>query len=215
MKKIISVSLALALCLMLFSACGKNTDTPSAEKPLISPRPNTIDLENITDGTIHISLEKKAVSVDDSGYKQMTMTVYASDLYNVEDISKMKVGDTIVRLGKKVEVKELERLDSGLIHINGGEENGGFDLFTNASNVYFEIGMNDARAYYELGTATLPFDEYFTYQDASDPAGEIKIYNAEDLLKDDAVFKSDFNPNNTTAIIQNGKIVEMTKSYTP
>ena len=54
------------------------------------------------------------------------------------DISNLKVGDTVVTHSGEVKVTSLERSQSGIIYVNGGLENGGFDLVTDDSGVFFE-----------------------------------------------------------------------------
>jgi hypothetical protein len=112
-----------------------------------------------------------------------------------------------------VEIKEIKRLDTGLIHINGGDEKGGFDLYTNENTVYYECGLSDIKAYYELGEVTLPLHENFVYSDESDLDAEPILYTAEDLLTEKNQYM--FTPHNTKVIIQNGYIVKMIKSYMP
>jgi hypothetical protein len=129
-----------------------------------------------------VSFEKGDVYVDDSGEAVIDMTVYTYDLYDMVDIATLNENDVIVRLGEEVTVTELERLDSGLVRINGGEENGGFELISNDNTVFFEIGMSDMKAYYELGKVTLPVSTEFVYTDASDLEAEAKEYYAGDFL---------------------------------
>jgi hypothetical protein len=145
----------------------------------------------------------------------MDVTVYSYDLYDMVDIASLSENDVIVRKNEEVKVTQLERLDSGLVRINGGEENGGFDLFSNDNTVYYEIGMNDLKAYYELGKATLPVSDEFRYIDESDLDAEAKTYYPGDFLTDIADIEYNFSPNNTSIVIENGIIVKMIKVYMP
>ena len=207
MKKL----LAMMLILCLITLCGCQSQT--AEENVISPLPVTLDINNLTDCTVAVSLEKGDIFVDENGNLQMNINVYTYDLYDMVDIAGLKVGDTFMRLGEKVEIKEIKRLDTGLIHINGGEEKGGFDLYTNENTVYYECGLSDIKAYYELGEVTLPLHENFVYSDESDLDAEPILYTAEDLLTEKNQYM--FTPHNTKVIIQNGYIVKMIKSYMP
>lgn len=215
MKKILSVGLILVFCLVLFSGCGAKTDFNESKINIVHPLEETLDVNNLTDCTVAISLEKGNVYIDDAGKMQMKVKVFTYDLYDVVDIATLKAGDTIVRLGKNVEVAELDRLDTGLVRINGGEENGGFDLISNDSTVYYEIGMSDIKSYYELGEATLPVSAEFVYTDESDPDAAKKEYYPGNFLTEDAGIIYSFIPNNTSIVVESGEIIRMNKYYMP
>ena len=131
------------------------------------------------------------------------------------DIASLSENDVIIRKNEEVKATEIERLDSGLVRINGGEENGGFDLVSDESTVYFEVGANDAKAYYELGKATLPVSDEFEYIDESDLDAEAKIYYSGDFLAKDSGIDYNFSPNNTSIVIENGTVTKMSKVYMP
>jgi hypothetical protein len=130
------------------------------------------------------------------------------------DISKMKVGDTIVTHAGEVEVTALERSEGGTLNINGGLEAGGFDLVTDDSGIFFETGFNDVKNWYEVGEATIRVSADFLGHDNSDPEqGEILIYPGDFLVG--AVEDYNFTPYNTTIRVEGGQIVEMNRMYTP
>ena len=78
-----------------------------------------------------------------------------------------------------------------------------------------EYGMDDAKAYYELGTVTLPVSTEFTYTDESDLEAEATVYYPGDFLVEDAGIVYDFTPYNTSIVIEDGVVVARTKIYTP
>ena len=211
MKKTLSIILAVVLMLAVFAACT----TEKEEQNVIHPLPETLDINNLEDCTVSISLEKGNAYVDDSGVMVMKVKVYSYDLYDMVDISSLKENDTIARRNEEVKVTELQRLESGLVRINGGEENGGFDLISNGGTVYYETGMDDAKAYYELGEVTLPVSAEFEYLDQSELDAGIKTYYPGDFLGDDAEIEYDFSPYNTTILIENGIVTKMNKTYMP
>jgi hypothetical protein len=131
------------------------------------------------------------------------------------DIASLNENDVIVRKNEEVKVTELERLESGLVRINGGEEKGGFDLISNDNTVYYETGMSDIKAYYELGEVTLPVSDEFEYVDESDLDSQARTYYPGDFLSEDAGIEYNFTPNNTTIVIQNGIVIKMNKVYMP
>lgn len=217
MKKTLSLILVLILCIGVFAGCKNQAEPKNEEQTatVISPLAETLDINNLDNCTVPVSLEKGNAYVDDSGKMVMKVAVYTYDLYDMVDISSLKENDVIVRLGEEVKVTKLERLDSGLVRINGGEENGGFDLVSDGNTVYYESGMNDAKAYYELGEATIPVSVDFEYIDSSDlDAGE-KLYYPGDFLTDAAGIEYDFTPNNTSIVIENGFIIKMDKVFMP
>jgi hypothetical protein len=77
------------------------------------------------------------------------------------------------------------------------------------------MGMNDIKAYYELGKVTLPVSDEFEYIDQSDLDAEAKIYYPGDFLTADSDIDYKFSPNNTSIVIENGTIIKMNKVYMP
>jgi hypothetical protein len=130
------------------------------------------------------------------------------------DISSLKENDIIVRKNEQVTITQLEHLESGLVRINGGEENGGFDLISNDGTVYYETGMSDVKSYYILGKATLPVADEFEYVDESDLDLGAKQYFAEDFVNQTDI-DYHFVPHNTTIVIQNGAVTKLSKVYMP
>ena len=215
MKKTLSIILAMVLCIGVFTGCGAETTdaNSSATKDAIKPLPETLDINALDNCTVAVSLSKGDVKTSDSGKTVINATVYSYECYDMVDIAELSEDDVIIRKNEEVKVTKLERLDSGLVRINGGEENGGFDLISNDSTVYFEVGANDAKAYYELGKAELSVSDEFEYVDASNE--EAKTYHADDFLKEDSGIDYNFNPNNTSIVIENGTVIKMNKVYMP
>ena len=217
MKKVLSIILVLVLSIGLFAGCSKETTdaNSSATHAVIKPLSETLDINALDNCTVAVSLEKGDVKVSDSGKAVMDVTVYSYEVYDMVDVAELSEKDVIVRKNEEVKIKELERLESGIVRINGGEEKGGFDLASLDSTVYFEVGANDAKVYYELGKVTLSVSDKFEYVDESNLNAEAKIYYAEDFLKDDSGIDYNFTPNNTSIVIENGTIIKMNKVYIP
>ena len=180
----------------------------------ISPLPVTIDMNQLDNCTVAVSFEEGDAYVDDTGIMRLDATVYTYDLYDMVDISLLEEGDTIVIRNQEVQVTSLERNDLGLVSINGGEENGGYDLFTDDSGVYYETLFNDAKAYYPLGEATIRVSVDFKFYDNSDLEAGEKMYYPGDFLID-AGIRYDFRADNTTIVIEDGQIIAMNRVYTP
>ena len=215
MKKTLSIILTLILSVGLFAGCNSQTGKEENNAKVINPLPETLDVNALDNCTVAVSLEKGDVYVDDNGKMVMNLTVYSYELYDMVDIASLKENDVIVRKDEEVTITEVERTDSGLVRINGGEENGGFDLISNDSTVYYETGMNDIKAYNEIGMVTLPVSDEFEYIDESVLDSEAKTYYPGDFLTDDAEIEYNFTPNNTSIVIENGTIIKMNKVYMP
>ena len=227
MKKILSLILVSVICIFIFAACTaqtqntvsdadlENTENTEINAKTVYPLPEVLDINNLDNCTVAVSFDEGGVYVDDSGKTVLNMTVYTYDLYDMVDIATLNENDIIVRLGEEVTITDIERLDTGLININGGEENGGFSIISDNSTVYYEAGMSDMKAYYELGTVTLPISDEFTYTDESDLDAEPVEYFAGDFLAENAAVEYNFNPHNTSVVIENGVVIAMKKIYTP
>ena len=215
MKKTLSIILTLILSVGLFAGCNSQTGKEENNAKVINPLPETLNVNALDNCTVAVSLEKGDAYVDDNGKMVMNLTVYSYELYDMVDIASLKENDVIVRRNEEVTITELERTDSGLVRINGGEENGGFDLVSNDNTVYYETGMNDIKAYYELGKVILPVSVDFEYIDDSNPDDKAKKYFPGDFLTDDAGIEYNFAPSNTSIVIENGHIIRMNKVYMP
>ena len=207
MKKILFF---LMMVCLLFTGCGNAQEEPAA---IVSPLPDTT-MENLTDAILSVSLEEGDAYVDDTGKMQMDVKIYTYDKYDMVDISELEEGDTIVTYSGEVVVNSIERNDSGLVYINGGLEEGGFDLFTDESGIFYETGFDDAKNWYEVGEATIRVSTDFKGYDNADPElGEIVLYPGDFLTGE--VTNYNFTPFNTTIRVEDGQIVEMNRRYTP
>ena len=207
MKKISVIFTALFL---LLAGCA-SAQTDPAQK--ISPLPDAT-MENLTDAILSVSLAEGDAYVDETGKMQMDLKIYSYDCYDMVDISNLKVGDTLVRHSDEVQVTSIEQNDAGTIYINGGLDNGGFDLVTDECGIFYEMGYNDHKNWYQVGEATIRVSVDFEGLDRADPElGEVMIYPGDFLIG--AVPNYDFTPYNTTVRVADGQIVEMTRRYIP
>ena len=180
----------------------------------ISPLPATVDINNLDNCTVPVSFEQGDAYVDDTGAMQLDVTVYGYDLYDMVDVSSLKIGDIIVIRGQEVVVDSLEQNERGIL-INGGLDQNGYEFTTDGSTVWFECGYDDAKSYNELGKATIRVSEDMIFSDSSDlDKGEV-VYYPGDFLTEDAGIVYHFVPNNTSIVIENGMVTEMYRSYMP
>ena len=192
--------------------------TPDAEEQkepavVIYPLPDTT-MENLTDAILSVSLQEGDAYVDDTGKMQMDVKIFTYDKYDMVDISVLKVGDIIVTHAGEVEITAMERSAGGTIYINGGLEQGGFDLVTDESGIFYETGFNDAKNWYEVGEATIRVSADFRGLDNVNPdLGEVVLYPGSFLIGE--VTDYNFTPYNTTIRVEDGQIVEMNRMYTP
>ena len=189
-------------------------DTELAEEArTISPLPD-MSMENLTDTILSVSLDEGNAYVDDHGRMQMDLTIYSYDQYDMVDIANLKVGDTLVRHDGEVKVASKEQHEAGTIYINGGLDNGGFNLITDDCGTFYEMGFNDTKNWYPVGEATIRVSADFKGIDRADlELGEVIIYPGDFLIG--AVTNYDFTPYNTTIRIENGQIIEMNRRFIP
>ena len=237
MKKL---SLLFAAVCLLLAGCGTSTTDAATEHELpdneniqmeaeqvspdnaaqkdapvvtVSPLPDTT-MENLTDAILSVSLEKGDAYVDDTGKMQMEVKIFTYDKYDMVDISGLKDGDIIVTHAGEMKVRTLERNESGMVSINGGLEAGGLDLVTDECGVFYEVGFNDAKNWYEVGEAMIRVSVDFMGVDQADPElGDVILYPGSFLI--DEIENYDFTPYNTTIRVENGQIIEMTRRYVP
>lgn len=147
------------------------------------------------------------------------MTVWEQELFDAVSITGLKEGDVIVVRGNDVSVATVEQAD-GVVHINGGLENGGITMAPSESGgTFYESGSElteyDVR-YTSVAQMALPVNgDEFVYRDSSDlEKGEV-TYVAGDLLtmKDSVDFGC--TAMNGTAHIVNNQVVEIIRVYMP
>ena len=199
---------------------NKETDKEASKEPeqtvtgnTVKPLPDTT-MDNLTDGIFSVSLEKGDAYVDDTGKMQMELKIYSYDKYDMVDIANLQVGDGIVSHAGEVKVTDLKTAESGLIFVNGGQDAGGFDLFTDESGVYFEVGFNDAKNWYQVGEAKIRVSVDFEGHDFADPTkGDVVLFPGSFL--GDEVTNYDFTPYNTTIRVEDGQVMELTRVLLP
>lgn len=235
-----TVMMTMALCLLL-SGCGTNTDagaTPATTSPTVEstasvpeetvtdsetatgdevlkvePLPSALDVANLQDATVAASFDASCVHKTDDG-TTLDLTVYDYETFDMVDMSQLKGGDTIVIDGKDVVVDSLDRSDTGMISINGGLEEGGYDFWTNEDGVYYVTGLDDTKDFRSLGTVTLPVSENCICTDDSDLENAGKQFTLDDIesLTENGY---GFIANSTTVTVAGGEIIEIHRSFMP
>ena len=191
-----------------------NMDSVVSEPSVtIYPLPDST-MEALDNSIFAISLAEGDAYVDDTGAMQMDVKVYSYDRFDMVDIAGLKTGDIIVTHSGEVKVSSVERNGYGTILINGGLDNGGFDLFCDDGGVYYEVGYSDAKSWYEVGEVTLRVSADLEFRDSIDLEQGEQIYYAGSFLTGE-VTDYHFTPHNTTVRTENGQIVSMERIYTP
>lgn len=181
---------------------------------VIRPLPDTT-MKELENSVLNISLEQNACLQSESGKIYLRMQIYTYEKFDLVDISGMKSGDIILLSGEEIPVKSVERNDQGTILVNGGLDEGGFDLATDENGVYFVHGYSDMKTWHPVGDVEFVVSDTFVFYDSADMERGTVIYDAKDLL--DAVPEAAFGyqPQNTTVRIENGQVAEMNRIYTP
>lgn len=187
---------------------------PVGAARIVKPLPQTVSLEDIQNVTLFVSLEEGDITVDENGQAWMKVTVHTYDLYDMVDISNLQVGDIILLRGREIEVTELDR-GPRTVDVNGGEDNGGFQLWTDEEGVYYELSYSDMKAWQSVGEVTLPIAENFTFVDDSDPEIREAVFTLQDLLGEGKEVFYFFIPRNTTIVVENGEITCLFRRYIP
>ena len=231
MKSKFFVACTLAMALLALTGCSNSkpehsqastkpdsdipSDGSSSEAVTVSPLPTSIDLDHLDDCTVAVSFNEGDAFVDDTGTMQLRVKVYTYDLYDMVDISALKVGDQITICQQEVEVTSLEHNENGAVIINGALEYGGYELVSNDETVFYANGFDDLKQYYELGEVTIPVSADFEFEDSSDLERGPCTYYPGDFLTENTEIEYHFIPNNTTITIQDGYVVGMQRIYNP
>ena len=213
------------LCILLMGCAKMNNQQPQSqatipaetaatEQMLITALPDTT-MESLDDAIVNVSIAQNGFFRDAASNVILRMQVYSYEKFDMVDIAALKAGDTIVVSGKKIAVNSVERKDNGFVLINGGLEEGGFDLATDDSGIYFVHGYSDMKTWNLLGEVEYPVSDEFVFTDAADlDRGEV-IYDSTDLIESVPASEFGYQPQNTTVRIENGQIVAMNRIYTP
>lgn len=220
LKKVLVVLLSLLVLSAALFGCGAKDEPPTEPSDTrILPIPSSFDPTNLEDCSFPVSFTNDDIELNDEGSFVLHMTVWEQELFDAASITGLKEGDVIVVRGDDVSVAAVEQAD-GVVHINGGLENGGITMAPSESGgTFYESGSElteyDAM-YTSVAQIALPVNgDEFVYRDSSDlEKGEV-TYLAGDLLtmKDSVDFGC--TAMNGTAHIVNNQVVEIIRVYMP
>ena len=228
MKKIMKKCMIGLLLCALLAGCtnaGNQPEQPAvpsqtettvteAAVSVIRPLPDTT-MEALNDSIVNLSFGQNDFYRDASGSVLLRMQVYSYEKFDMVDIAGLKAGDTIILSGEEINVNSVERDNYGGVLVNGGLDEGGFDLATDDEGIYYEHGYSDMKSWYLVGEAECNVADSFVFTDSSDLEVGTRTYTAEDFMNGNAVFDYGYLPQSTTVRIENGQIVAMERIYTP
>ena len=199
------------------SAASESAASGTAAGPAqVKPMDGTIDLTSPEDGIYPAGFTAADVQTGTDG-TTLTVTLYSMDVYDAVAVNALKAGDTITVAGETIAVQTVKTDSDGTVCINGGLEQGGVDLVPGDGGTYQVRGMDDYASYTVQGQATLAFAPEMVFTDRSD------LQNADGTVTKGADFAAavqtmenqSFTCYNTTVRVRDGRIVEMTRIYTP
>lgn len=197
----------------LISEEGKaELEKAAANGDIVCPILYTGDLK---DGIFPVNFERENVVETEENLMIKDLEICTLDTYDIADISKLSVGDSIVVDGKVIEVKSKKQ-DGDTILINGGISEGGVDLGPEKDgNCYIYEGFSDIHTYTVEATKDMPISDKVSYEDKSDL--ELTVRADRDTLIDTVMYSENdiFVCHNTKVRIENGEIVEIIREYMP
>jgi len=188
---------------------------PAAAGERIEPLPAAYTLDALDNCTFPASFQAADVYLNDDGALVVHMTVYASEAFDLADVSQLAEGGTLVTGGEEMPIESIERSDDGRVLVNGGSANGGCTLATQDNGVYYALGADGAVLCQALGEATLPVGQDFTFTDSSEPNGTKKTSYAGDFLIEMEASDMSFSQYGTSVTVQDGFIVNITRVCNP
>ena len=179
-------------------------------------RPLGMDYDSTSpvDSTVSAEFNIKDFDIDAG---TLSFRAYTEELFDSAEITLMQIGDTLNVNGEALVVESIQDKDGELI-INGGIEEGGTDLISNGGGTYRVHGMDDYATYIQIGASTLPLSEDLkisdAYKDASAPV-EADYEGLKDYLDSLEGASDSYSYLSTKVRIEKGKIVEITRIWTP
>ena len=196
------------------TSVASTDSTVSADSNEVAPLATAIDTAALADGTYAVSFVATDASSENDTV-QLNVTVYDYEHFSADAVENLKAGDTLVIDGNSVVVDTVEDNGNGMISVNGGLEQDGYDLGKDEDGNYSELLMDIGKNYTAVGQSNLPLSKDFVFTDNSDPEKQDVQYSAEELitlLEDDTQY---FNAMTTSVTVQNGEITAMQRIFMP
>lgn len=220
-KKNFLPAMFLVVALAVFAAgCGSSepaADEGNTDAETVMPLYPLESAEDaLADGGYSVGFTAGNLVQGENGY-ELTAEVFDYDKYDTADVEKLEKGSKIQICNEEVTIDTIETEEDGsYVTINGGIENGGYEL-KKEDGIYRTITMDDYPVYYSVGTVTIPVAEDVTFEDHSDwdkePDGETG--GMESLIaaldRDDAAFSCA----NTVITVRDERVVQVIRYWIP
>lgn len=190
------------------------TEAADIDGTYVRPMPFVFDLANPTDATLASSFSASDINMETG---EITFKAYSLDVYDAVQITMLQIGDTLLYDGREIVVENIED-KSGELYINGGLDGDGCVLTGYEGGTYVARMENDYPTYTEIGTLTLTMSESTRISDSiSDPSSpkEIGYDELQSYIDGLSGSEENFTLLNTTVEISGGKVVNITRVWTP
>lgn len=187
------------------------------EPKVVAPLDAPLNVNALADGTYPVAFDAGDIAKVTSGIYMNAVHFFTLDTYDRAAVASLAAGDTLVVDGREIAVESVEADEVG-VSVNGGlsSDDGVLLVPTESGDAYRVMGFDDMPTYTERGLTTLMVNPSAVFIDDADiDAGEVTA-NYDKLAE--AIRGSDFagfNPYNTTLTIENGRVAEIYRAYTP
>lgn len=199
--------LLVTVFMLAFTGCKQKP-----KHQLVCPLPSGLDIEHLTDAQV-----AAVFTMADWGNGQLTMDVYAEDIYDMVLIHNLTQGDTLIYDGERIVVNTIVNKDAWL-SINGGLYEGGADLEPYEGGTYRAVQDDDHSIYSLVGTVTLPLSETLSFTDCGEEPLDSPVTIHDNILNYIAslpFYKQEFSYLDTRVLIENGFVTHITRHWIP
>lgn len=180
----------------------------------VAPLPIAFDAENPDNATLQVSFNSSSLSGTNVNDVKIQFIVYAYDTYDMVDIATLKKGDTIIVKNEVVTVASVEEESYGIV-INRSENDDGICFVPTDDGVYYVDTASALKDYYAVSQISLPVATSFVYTDYYKSAETPVVLTLEQFFTENPEIDFDFTPDNTSIVVENGKVVSLTRIQLP
>ena len=209
-RNLLCTALLVLLLTVFFAACACAAD--------IRPIEINLDEVDLNNGEFSLNVKDEEMIYDDNFF---TAELFLEDRYDAEQIRALVPGDTVEMNGVTWTVDEVVIHESeyseeqNVYEILPAEEYYGYLVFSPTKDGTYIAVIDDWVPVTLVGEVrvSLPLPERFTYVRIS--AGEEEKPAGADVFLDDLELFGEFNPYNTTCILEDGVLVNILHSSYP
>ena len=203
------------LVVLLAAACSSRPGATRVPQ-MLAPLPAGYSLQNLSDVAFPAAFTADSICWDD---RTMKVSVYAMDLYDAVEVTRLVPGDSLRYQGTPMAVDSMEWRGDQLI-VNGGIEYGGACLRAYEGGTWRGLLMDDHASYTLLGEVTLPLADSLAFTDCTEFPEDAPVAVAADTLARYLQRMPDwrrayFIPINATVRTENGRVTEIVRRWIP